>query len=212
MKVNYNERLSPGWRKPDGCLVPLAALLFISFIFIAGCMTPQKAVRYLKEKKLLDDTCAANYPCITTDSIVTITKTDSAQYLDVISSLHSDLQYAWQLNDSLLNVVNAPVNITDTNCRKYSDAIYRLRKENEMLQKRLHNIPAVHDTVTIVKKVRDTALEQTYHDKADQATKDLEKMTGKKEWWNKAALITWGLLLLLLLAIWVIKKFTLIKK
>jgi hypothetical protein len=31
---------------------------------LSGCMTPKKAVDYLKKKELLADTCAANYPVI----------------------------------------------------------------------------------------------------------------------------------------------------
>ena len=41
-------------------LIWLAWVIFM----VAGCMTPQKATSYLKEKGMLDDTCAANFPVI----------------------------------------------------------------------------------------------------------------------------------------------------
>mgnify|MGYP007125648050 CR=1 FL=1 len=41
-------------------LIWLAWVIFM----VAGCMTPQKATGYLKEKGLLADTCAANYPVL----------------------------------------------------------------------------------------------------------------------------------------------------
>ncbi len=187
----------------------LAVLMaIIALLFASGCMTPQKAVSYLKEKKLLDDTCAANYPCVTTDSITVISRSDSAEYLDVIASLQDDLYKAWSLADSLYTVVNQPVNILDTNCRKYAAAINRLKAENETLKRRIANIPAVHDTVTVRVKVRDTALEQTYIDQRDDCNKALEKMAGKRDGWRKASMVTWGLLLLLILVGYLIKKFT----
>lgn len=187
----------------------LAVLMaLIAVLFGTGCMTPQKAVSYLKEKKLLDDTCAANYPCVPTDSITVISKSDSAEYLEVIASLQNDLYSAWSLADSLLTVVNQPVNILDTNCRKYAAAITRLKNENEYLRQKIKSIPPVHDTVTVKVKIRDTALEQTYIDQRDDYKKKLDKTIAKKEWWQKAALITWGLLLLLILIGYLIKKFT----
>ena len=44
----------------------IAAILVLAFIamWFTSCMTPQKATSYLKEKGLLADTCAANYPVI----------------------------------------------------------------------------------------------------------------------------------------------------
>lgn len=62
----------------------IAAILVLAFIamWFTSCMTPQKATSYLKEKGLLADTCAANYPVkpsetlkpgtITIDSSITI--------------------------------------------------------------------------------------------------------------------------------------------
>jgi hypothetical protein len=42
-------------------------VLFVAFVLLLSvgfccCITPKKAVSYLKQKDLLDDTCAANYP------------------------------------------------------------------------------------------------------------------------------------------------------
>lgn len=44
----------------------IAAILVLAFIvmWFTSCMTPQKATGYLKEKGLLADTCAANYPVL----------------------------------------------------------------------------------------------------------------------------------------------------
>jgi len=53
-------------------------------IGLAGCMTSEKAVSFLKKKDLLDDTCAANFPVqekfIKGDSVVT---TDTLWGIDI---------------------------------------------------------------------------------------------------------------------------------
>ncbi|HET8686548.1 MAG TPA: hypothetical protein VFM18_07765, partial [Methanosarcina sp.] len=38
------------------------AAVWAATLFLMGCMTPKKAVDYLKKKELLADTCAANFP------------------------------------------------------------------------------------------------------------------------------------------------------
>jgi hypothetical protein len=67
------EDFKNGYTRGAEILVGILVILFM--MVFAACMTPQKAVNYLKDKDLLDDTCAANYPVqekfIKGDSVVT---------------------------------------------------------------------------------------------------------------------------------------------
>jgi len=45
-------------------LITVAWAMFLLSLLLSGCMTPNKAVGYLKKKHLLADTCAANYPVL----------------------------------------------------------------------------------------------------------------------------------------------------
>lgn len=64
-----------GYTKGAEIAVSIIIMIFFVLCFGIGCMTPQKAVNYLKDKDLLDDTCAANFPVqekfIKGDSVVT---------------------------------------------------------------------------------------------------------------------------------------------
>lgn len=56
-------------RIPKGQMIARLIIVLVSVaLFFSSCMTPQKAVSYLKKKNLLSDTCAANFPV--KDSIV----------------------------------------------------------------------------------------------------------------------------------------------
>jgi len=76
-------------------LLIIAAYIAVMF---AACMTPKKATDYLKEKNLLADTCAANYPVIS-DTIykpgeLTIETTylpgDTFYFYDTLTNLRID--------------------------------------------------------------------------------------------------------------------------
>ena len=38
--------------------------LIVAATYLTGCLTPKKAVDYLKKKDLLNDTCNANFPVL----------------------------------------------------------------------------------------------------------------------------------------------------
>ena len=57
--------------RPNGYAAWLIFLIVVVIFSITSCMTPSKAVNYLKKKELLADTCAANFPV--KDSITKVT-------------------------------------------------------------------------------------------------------------------------------------------
>ena len=57
--------------RPNGYAAWLIFLVIVVIFSITSCMTPSKAVNYLKKKELLADTCAANFPI--KDSITKVT-------------------------------------------------------------------------------------------------------------------------------------------
>jgi hypothetical protein len=135
--------------------------------------------------------------------VVTVIRTDSSAFLDVIGDLQSDLLASWQTADSLYTILHD----TDTSCAKYAGIIRKLQEDNKRVQKKVITLPPVHDTVRITKKVRDTAADQVTTDNLEDCTAKLQKETDKKEAWMKSALITWALLLLLILAMYLYKRF-----
>lgn len=183
-----------------------AAVLISVLLLFASCMTPEKAVQYLKHKKLLDDACAANYPCVTTDSVRTIVESNDSAFQDVIGHLQGDLFDALRQADSLNTVINATENVADTNCIKYTAAIRSLRIKIDNIRDSIRRIPPVVQKIETKVKVRDTALDQVCQDHLAEANKtvnnlktDLAWMTDSKNWWKKAALITWAIILILFL-------------
>jgi len=82
---SYNNNFN--FKKDNILWIILLGLIFIiAMIGLAGCMTSEKAVYFLKKKDLLDDTCAANYPVqekfIKGDSVVTL----DTQYVGVLQT------------------------------------------------------------------------------------------------------------------------------
>jgi len=81
--------------------IKLVILLIIAAyiaVMLSACMSPKRATDYLKEKNLLADTCAANYPVIA-DTIIkagelvietTYLPGDTFYFYDTLTNLHID--------------------------------------------------------------------------------------------------------------------------
>ena len=99
----------------EGVLIAIlwVAVFWLVTLLFEGCMTPQKAVSYLKKKELLADTCAANYPVKErVDTLVEI------QYKEDSTLIKELLAINKQLQDKLAYLDGLPPKIDSATCQQ----------------------------------------------------------------------------------------------
>lgn len=149
-------------------------IIFTSLVLftVLGCLTPKKAVSFLKERNLLDDTCAANYP-------TPIKSVDSSEYLESLRKIDS-LMVAYQYDSlfdeqekellrenikELLELDSLPVEC-DTLCEAVYKYASRQEKEKNSLKAQLADLKvAIRNIKPIEIKVIDSAYTQTLHER-----------------------------------------------
>jgi len=99
-----------------GASVTLMGIMVIFICWAAcGCMTPKKAVDYLKKKDLLDDTCAANFPVqekfIKGDSVILVDTLWGMEY-DTVIRVAKDTVYIIRTQPG--KTITKTIRITDT--------------------------------------------------------------------------------------------------
>lgn len=137
----------------------IAAILVLAFIamWFTSCMTPQKATSYLKEKGLLADTCAANYPVQSKrDTTIVERKVVDQDVLDSLAKVNAELQQK-------LDYINGlPPVIDSSTCQelraKYAADIRKYQQKVNRLEERLSEL-----------KARDTTFKNTDIDSAKLA-------------------------------------------
>lgn len=168
----------------------MKSLLFVSLVLITvlGCLTPNKAVSFLKKKHLLDDTCAANYPS-------PIRSIDSSEYLESLKKLDS-LMVAYEA-DSLLNEQEKDelrqnikellqVDTLPVECDSLCGAVYRYAAKNEReknnLKAQLSELKlAIRNIKPIQVKTLDSAYVQTLHENIDEINGKNYKLEDKNQ-------------------------------
>lgn len=146
-----------------------AALLVIVLV-LSSCMTPKKAVDYLKKKDLLADTCAANFPVQDT----TIVK-DSIHFDTLYLELEPEI-----LRDSFFIMGDTIVREITKKCPEIK-TIVKTIKHDSIIIRRDRAFEAVQD-----KALRSSQIEN------QKLTADKEKLQGKVTKKNK---IIWWLIL-----------------
>lgn len=79
----------------EGVLIAilLVAAVWAATSFLLGCMTPKKAVDYLKKKELLADTCAANFPVKErTDTLIEIRYREDSTLINELLAINKGLE------------------------------------------------------------------------------------------------------------------------
>lgn len=79
----------------EGVLIAIlwVAAFFAVALFFSRCMTPEKAVGYLKKKELLADTCAANFPVKErTDTLIEIRYREDSTLINELLAINKGLE------------------------------------------------------------------------------------------------------------------------
>lgn len=112
---------------------PMSAIKFwvillgitLAIILLNSCMTPKKAVDYLKKKDLLDDTCSANFPVDSSRVDSTAFITSKAKFDSLASELEDQLLTAHNENESLYDLINRLIADSTIECDSLAETIYR---------------------------------------------------------------------------------------
>lgn len=156
--------------------IVILSILAVSFF---SCLTPQKAVGYLKKKHLLADTCAANFPV--KDSLIT---RDSISYDTLI------VGEPFYIFDTV-EVGGVPIIIKEK-CPPSQIITRTVYKDTTVWKKDMAQITALEG---VVKK-----LQSQVDKKTGENTVMKEKVKGK----NK--IILWLVIALIVLMIWILRK------
>jgi hypothetical protein len=169
-KPNFGEML----------LIILFSLALVMIFF--GCMTPQKAVNYLKKKELLADTCAANFS-------VDSSRTDSAEFNksksdfdSVAAELEEKIKMAASENESLYEWINRLMADSTLDCDSLSDAIYKYaaREKNKTSELQLQ-IEALRSAAKNIKPKIEYLRDRAYETVLNENNVTLERKLGQSE-------------------------------
>lgn len=194
----------------EGVLIAIlwVAAFFAVALFFSRCMTPKKAVGYLKKKELLADTCAANFPVRErTDTLIEVRYREDSALINELLAINKGLEA------KLAYLENLPTKIDSATCQQLRIMYVR---DVRLLQGKIKELQAVaakqkDSLTTIVKNKIDSAaykvLEEKYaaldkEKKANEvaAAKEIKELSDKTK--RRGKTIFWlsiGVTLLLLL-------------
>jgi hypothetical protein len=117
----------------------LAIAAFLTSCTLTGCLTEKKVSRWNQEHpRQAAEYCAEKFPAQIGDTI-TLTRSDSTDYLQYIADLEHSVQDLNAVNDSLIfQALSA-----DTSCRRYWHFFSNYRSSVDGLLQRLNKAPPV---------------------------------------------------------------------
>jgi predicted RND superfamily exporter protein len=148
--------------------VVLFGMIVACIFLLSGCMTPKKAVDYLKQKDLLDDTCSANFPVISTTDSTSFIKS-KAEFDSLAGELEDQLRTARNESESLYDLISRLMADSTVECDSLVESVYRHAanetKKTSDLQKQVAALRASSKTIQpIILKERDRAFEEVLQD------------------------------------------------
>jgi len=159
-------------------------IITVTTVLIMGCLTQEKAVNFLKDKKVLDDVCAENYP-------TPIKETDSSAYKASLKTLDSllatyevdSLLYEQEINELRTKIKKLLEGDTllaqnDTLCESVYNYAAKQQREKDALQKQVSALSfAIRNIKPIKEQVIDSAYTQTLWDRINLLQAHDEKVT-----------------------------------
>lgn len=104
-----------------GQIIFFIMLAVAVLIWLSSCITPQKATSYLKEKGMLDDTCAANFPV--QERIVPVVKLIPVADSATIDSLKKDAE---KLKNEIARLDSMPPVIDSADCQTMKTEYHKM--------------------------------------------------------------------------------------
>ena len=164
----------------EGVLIAIiwVAVVWAVTLLFFGCMTPKKAVDYLKKKELLADTCAANFPVKErTDTLIEIRYREDSTLINELLAINKGLE------KKLAYLEGLPPKIDSATCQQLRLMYIR---DVRLLQIKIKEVQAVaakqkDSLIQVITTKVDSAALKALQEKHDALQQDKKVNDAKNE-------------------------------